>query len=47
MKNTRKIIPLLDREFSSNDSYLTELSLRAYEIGSGHVQPSAISRWLN
>lgn len=47
MKNLRKTTPVLDREFGSNDTYLAELALRAYEVGSGYVRESAVSRWIN
>lgn len=47
MKAFRKTTPVLDRNFGSNDTYLAELALRAYEVGAGHVQKDAIARWLN
>ena len=46
MKSIHKIIPLLDRDFGSSESYLTELAVRAHNRA--YSSPSSsVSRWIN
>lgn len=44
MKRSRKLIPMLDRQFEGNEDYLAELDERVHF---GHGNGNAISNWIN
>jgi len=47
MKPYRQLTPLLDSEYDSSDSYLSELSQRATAARSDSSRRLAVSDWLN